>query len=46
LIQLKKISANLTYPWFFEKVEYETNQLDVVLKRISVEFNDAQLEHE
>lgn len=41
LIQLKKVDPNLTYPWFFEKVENETNQIDTILKRISVEFNDA-----
>jgi signal transduction histidine kinase len=46
LFQLKKIDPDLTYPWFFEKVEYETNQIDKILKRISDELHEAQREHE
>lgn len=46
LIQLKKFDASITYPWFFEKVEYETNQIDTILNRISAEFNESQLERE
>jgi len=32
LIQLSKIKADLSYPWFFEKVEYETQQIDEIIK--------------
>lgn len=46
LFQIKKIDISLTDHWFFEKVENETNQLDKILKRISAEFNEAQMEHE
>lgn len=46
LFQLKKIDPDLTYPWFFEKVEHETNQIDKILKRISDELHEAQREHE
>lgn len=46
LIQIKRIDPGLTYPWFFEKVEEEINQLDKVLKRISAEFNQVPIEHE
>jgi hypothetical protein len=41
LIQLSKIKTDLSYPWFFEKVEYETQQIDKIIKRISEDLDDA-----
>jgi signal transduction histidine kinase len=44
LIQLKKFDTTLTYPWFFEKIEHETNQIDKILNRISTELSESQNE--
>lgn len=41
LIQLSRIKTDLNYPWFFEKVEQETNQIDEIIKRISKDLNDV-----
>jgi signal transduction histidine kinase len=41
LIQLSKIKTDLNYPWFFEKVEDETHQIDEIIRRISKDLDDA-----
>jgi len=38
LIQLSKMKTNLDYPWFFEKVEQETKEIDLIVKRIATEL--------
>jgi signal transduction histidine kinase len=44
LIQLSKIKTDLNYPWFFEKVEHETSQIDEIINRISKDLNKTNEE--
>jgi len=34
LIQLSRMKTDLDFPWFFEKVEDETNAIDLIIKQI------------
>jgi len=38
LIQLSRMKTDLDYPWFFEKVEHETREIDIIIKRIGSEL--------
>jgi signal transduction histidine kinase len=38
LIQLSKMEANLDYPFIFEKIEEQTNEIDVVIRQINKEL--------
>jgi len=38
LIQLSRMKTDLDYPWFFEKVELETIEIDVIIKQIGSEL--------
>jgi hypothetical protein len=40
LIQLSRIKTDLEYPWFFEKVEKEVHDVDVILKGIAHELDE------
>ncbi len=44
LIQLSKIKTDLNYPWFFEKVEHETSQIDEIINRISKDLDKTNEE--
>jgi signal transduction histidine kinase len=41
LITLSKLDTDLSYPWLFEKIEQETNEIDRIIKRISEDLNDG-----
>lgn len=40
LIQLSKLKTDLDYPWFFEKVEEETQQVDKIIRGIARELDE------
>jgi signal transduction histidine kinase len=44
LIQLTKMETGLNYAWFFEKVEQETVEIDKIIKRISDDLNETDVE--
>jgi hypothetical protein len=38
LIQVTRLKTDLDFPWFFEKVEHEVKEIDLILKRIASDF--------
>jgi PAS domain S-box-containing protein len=42
LIQLFKLETDLSYPWFFEKVENEVHSVDAILNTIAQEFDELE----
>ncbi len=39
LVQLSRLKTDLDYPWFFEKMENESNKLDEIVKKIASELD-------
>jgi hypothetical protein len=44
LIQLTKMKTDLDYPWFFEKVEHEANQVDEITRGIAKELDAIDID--
>jgi hypothetical protein len=40
LIQVSRLKTDLDYPWFLEKVEYETKQVDRIVTGITRELDE------
>ncbi len=38
LIQVSRLKTDLDFHWIFEKVEAETKDIDIILKRIAKDF--------
>ena len=43
LIQLSRMKTDLDYPWFFEKVELETMEIDLIIRQIGSELEPGAL---
>jgi signal transduction histidine kinase len=46
LVQLLKLDPAANYPWFFEKVEGEANEIDQITRNISRDLDDLGIEKE
>ena len=42
LIQLSKMETDISYPWFFEKMENEVHSVDAILNAIAKEFDELE----